>query len=48
MKAHTHHSDATKLRISQKLRNRSKTPTHKERISQSLKDFWQMKRKMMH
>lgn len=32
--------DATKLRISQKLRGRSMSDTHKEAISNSMKTYW--------
>lgn len=32
--------DATKLRISQKLRGRSMSDSHKEAISNSLKAYW--------
>lgn len=34
-------SDATKQRISQRLKGRSMTDTHKEAISQSMKAYWQ-------
>ncbi len=33
--------DATKLRISQKLRGRSMSDSHKEAISNSMKAYWQ-------
>lgn len=33
--------DATKLRISQKLRGRSMSDSHKEAISNSMKVYWQ-------
>lgn len=46
MQLNTHHTEATKLRISQKLRNRSKGCTHKERIAQSLKEYWARKKKV--
>lgn len=32
--------DATKLRISQKLRGRSMSDTHKQAISNSMKAYW--------
>lgn len=32
--------DATKLRISQKLRGRSMSDTHKQAISDSMKAYW--------
>ena len=32
--------DATKLRISQKLRGRSMSETHKQAISDSMKAYW--------
>lgn len=32
---------ATKAKISQSLRGRSKSDTHKEAISQGLKNYWQ-------
>lgn len=33
-------NDATKLRISQKLRGRSMSDSHKEAISNSMKAYW--------
>ena len=33
-------SDETKAKISQSMRNKSKTPTHRENISNGLKDYW--------
>lgn len=33
-------SDETKAKISQSMRGRSKTPTHKENISNGLKTYW--------
>lgn len=33
-------SDMTKMKISQKLRGRSKSETHKEAISNGLKAYW--------
>lgn len=33
-------SDATKQKISFKLKGRSKAATHKDAISQSMKDYW--------
>lgn len=33
-------SDATKAKISQAMKNRSISLTHKERISNSMKDYW--------
>lgn len=34
-------NDATKQRISQRLKGRSMTDTHKEAISNSMKAYWQ-------
>lgn len=34
-------SDETKAKISQSMRNKSKTETHKEAISNGLKTYWQ-------
>lgn len=34
-------NDATKQRISQRLKGRTMTDTHKEAISQSMKAYWQ-------
>lgn len=34
-------NDATKQRISQRLKGRSMTDSHKEAISQSMKAYWQ-------
>lgn len=33
-------SDETKAKISQTMKNRSKSMTHKEKISNSLKNYW--------
>ena len=33
--------DATKQKISQKLKNRSKSMTHKENISNGMKKYWE-------
>ena len=33
-------SDETKAKISQSMRNKSKTSTHKENISNGLKNYW--------
>lgn len=33
-------SDETKAKISQSMRGRSKSITHKERISSGMKDYW--------
>lgn len=33
--------DATKQKISQKLKNRSKSMTHKENISNGMRKYWQ-------
>jgi len=34
-------NDITKAKISQSMKGRSKTPTHKENISNGLKAYWQ-------
>lgn len=34
-------SDMTKAKISQRLKGRTKTPIHKENISNGLKNYWQ-------
>lgn len=33
-------SDATKAKISQSMKNRSMSMTHKQRISKSMKEYW--------
>lgn len=40
MRAYRQLNDATKQRISQKLRGRSMSDSHKEAISQSMKAYW--------
>lgn len=34
-------SDMTKAKISQSMKGRTKTPTHRENISNGLKSYWQ-------
>ena len=34
-------SDITKAKISQSMKGRTKTPTHRENISNGLKTYWQ-------
>lgn len=40
MRVYRQMDDATKLRISQRLRGRSMSETHKQAISDGMKDYW--------